>query len=108
NSNGCENTSDALNFTISSVIEDGETAGLVLQPNPATDNITFSIVSDREEIVTISILNLTGQEVIRKDAGAESGVIKHTLNLADVASGVYTLRLQIGSRVIARTFVVQK
>ncbi|MBX7155004.1 MAG: T9SS type A sorting domain-containing protein, partial [Bacteriodetes bacterium] len=108
NSNGCESTSDAYDFITNSVIEDGETAGLTLQPNPASESITFSITTEREEEVEVTILNLTGQEVLHINMGNQSGRIGKTMELENMASGVYTLRLRMGSRIIARTFVVQK
>jgi len=108
NNNGCENTSDGIVFTVSSVIEDGDVAGLIVKPNPATDNITFSIANDREEDVKFTILTVTGNEVLRVNTGKQSGMIVQTVNVSDIASGVYTLRVSIGNRIIATTFVIHK
>jgi hypothetical protein len=63
-------------------------------PNPASDAITFSIDSKETTMAEISILDVQGKEVkqIKYDL-TETGINQLTLDVADLADGIYFVRV---------------
>lgn len=68
--------------------------GLMLRvfPNPATDVVTVEMPMEAAE-VSMEVLSLTGQIVLSKRAYTTGGVLRETINVSDLADGMYMLRL---------------
>lgn len=82
---------------------------LKVYPNPVKENLLISYpVSLAESIESIRLLTIGGQEAVN-DQGKltnDKGLI--TINVSDVASGVYFLRIQTQSEVFTRKVVISK
>jgi hypothetical protein len=82
-------------------------ADVVLYPNPA--HAAFSVLIPRMAAGTpaqATLFNSLGQQVRSNIQFAASGVAT-TVDVADLAKGVYTLRIQLGTAAIAKRVVVE-
>jgi len=79
-------------------IEDYQQLSFKFYPNPATDILNVSAVSN---IDMISITNLLGQEVRHVAPNQKQTV----LNIADLQNGVYLLKVQTGEKVSTVKFI---
>jgi hypothetical protein len=78
---------------------------LTISPNPARDFINvefFEIDGDFE----LTLMNITGQ-VVAKENVKVNGAAKHTLNVSNLASGVYMLNVNNGKTNVTHKISVQ-
>ena len=80
-------------------IENIKTSGIKLYPNPVNDQLNFI---SSENINSISILNLTGQEVLQSKINTTSGQV----NVSALPKGIYILK--IFSTGVVKTFKINK
>jgi len=66
-------------------------------PNPARTSITVSAQIPRRTETTLSVFDVLGRSVRRVDLGAREGTFQETLDVSSLASGLYFLRLQVGT-----------
>ena len=78
-------------------------------PNPARGQTTVRFALDRPAEVTLSIFDVRGAEVVRLADGRSFAAGTHALDwAADVAAGVYLVRLRAGGEVRTRRVVVAR
>jgi hypothetical protein len=70
-------------------------------PNPAEDNVTFSIHTQNPTEVMVKIFNLNGQIVIQEIHPLKKGPDKLLINLNDLHAGVYYIALEFGEEYTA-------
>jgi len=80
---------------------------LSIYPNPADDLLNISFISKESDYVNISLINMTGIEVYKNVAHAKSTVFTNSIDLSDLAKGVYVLRLQSERKDLIRKIVVE-
>jgi len=75
-------------------------------PNPATNRITviFNALSDN---TVISIINLTGQEVTRKQINTTKGLSEESIDLSSLARGSYFLQVKSDNNNSVQRIVIQ-
>ncbi len=92
-------------------IQEIELAGMqVLNPfpNPASDQVSLPVVSNRETDLNLSILNLLGENVIvSRQIHLTEGMQMIDLNVANLSSGLYFCRLESGKSSKTVRIVVQ-
>jgi hypothetical protein len=81
-----------------------EDAVLTLSPVPANRVLQISLQRDLQEPCAISITDITGRVVLRREYSSSMRSI--SLPTSELVDGVYQLRLQVGDAVITRKFVV--
>ncbi|KAA5533242.1 T9SS type A sorting domain-containing protein [Taibaiella lutea] len=83
-----------------SVFEFGKISNqqLSLYPNPANNELMFQLKLEKADKVIVSIKDITGREVLRKDYGMIQGGIENTFNLDvnSVNNGLYLVELIAG------------
>ena len=90
--NGCMDTASAFSLVCSGINEISSLARFSIQPNPATDMLTVSYELSATEIVSLSVIDLTGRRVINALNDTEgSGHHAHPISLNNLAPGVYLL-----------------
>ena len=92
-SNGCENTSPPkLPLAISNVANGNST--FVLYPNPNTGTfVVEGTITSTDGKAAIEITDVTGKLVYREDVKTMSDKLNHTINISNVASGAYMIRI---------------
>lgn len=91
------------------VFDEPETENVSIYPNPATSTTTLSGQFATGEALNICIYNITGLCLKNWEfASRQSGKQEFTLNLGDLPTGIYFLRLQAGNEVVAKKIVKTK
>ena len=99
-----------LNFDIAlNVVEQEEVFSDVKTfPNPASDFIEIKFTTKSNELVSISIFDMTGKQVLDQSLGAiPNGEQRIKLNVEGLNSGMYFYELQQGNSVITNKFIVK-
>lgn len=78
-----------------------------IYPNPATHELFVSIPSSNEGDFNISLIDLTGKELIRKnsDLNIQNNVVQ--LNLNGISPGMYFLRIDNGQNTFTKKVIVE-
>jgi hypothetical protein len=78
-----------------------------LYPNPARDAVKVALQVSEAGDALVEVINLNGQTVIAQTASVEAGMQSIDLNVADLANGVYTVKIALNDRVETLRFTVQ-
>ncbi|MFO7671546.1 MAG: T9SS type A sorting domain-containing protein, partial [Bacteroidales bacterium] len=73
-------------------MEDFSGIALKIFPNPSTDVVTVEMPLEADE-VTMELLNLAGQVVTSRQAFTTGGFLRESLDVSDLAQGMYMLRV---------------
>lgn len=109
-SNACGTSSNkTLNITMLNCprLGNDERSELVLFPNPTKDELTLSWVTDSENDLQITCIDILGQQMMSKNftsAEVASGI---KINTSNFSNGVYFVRLNQGDVIRTRKFVVK-
>jgi hypothetical protein len=86
-----------------------EFSSLAVYPNPAKQTAKALLKISRPELVTLSVSNVLGVEVLRiTSERLESGSYEFPLELSALAEGTYILRAEVGGERLTRTISVIK
>lgn len=100
--NDCGDVVISEDFTISTAaIEENAIAGLSIYPNPASDNVTISLESTTESVVSVS--DATGSVVV--NATNFNGSI--AINTTDWESGIYFVQISNQGTTSVQKLVIQ-
>lgn len=95
---GRVNANTALTSTICgpvSINEEKNEAKMIVFPNPATNNITVSLLSAESPQSKILFLNAAGEQVLSiNNISSQKGKLTHTIDVSELAAGIYFLQLQ--------------
>lgn len=64
-----------------------------VSPNPANDLTSIYILSDKEEYLTIELLNMSGVVLYSENIFAPNGIAQVDIDLTDFSSGFYLVRI---------------
>lgn len=76
-------------------------------PNPSSGNGTLYYKTERNEMITISVRDLTGREVYVNRTNAQAGNNAYILELRDLAKGTYSISIGSDVQVITSKMVMQ-
>ncbi len=68
-------------------------SSLTYYPNPVKDNLNLVLNLQKNAMVDVSILNITGQEIMRNSYSLPEGSNNLALNMSDLSSGMYFIRI---------------
>ncbi len=88
-------------------IEDMINADLTIHPNPTDGKVIVEMYLNQSENVTLSIISATGQVVSLQEFKNVSEIYR-SIDLGDVANGVYTLSIQADGKQLNRKIVLNK
>jgi hypothetical protein len=79
-----------------------------IMPNPASDQVLVQYSSDRAQAANVEVYDMYGQ-LVRKTTRANIGVGTNAaqINTADLANGMYFVRLNLGNSFATRKLTVQ-
>ncbi len=105
---GCQMTSEPVNFIVNSVVNlPGTEIGLSVAPNPNKGSFVLQFKVDKKEDLQIEFLNIQGQRIMTKAYPKFQGLFTEQLNIRNIASGLYILRVQHGNKVYHTKIVVE-
>jgi hypothetical protein len=83
--------------------------GVIVYPNPAANQLTISINSDKQQSMTYTMLSIQGQAVLTGGQALSRGANSVNVNgLQAISDGAYILRIQLQDNVIIKKVIVQK
>jgi hypothetical protein len=88
-------------------IEDMINADLTIHPNPTDGKIRVEMYLNATEDVSLSIVNSTGQ-IISHQEYKNVSEINRSIDLGDVADGIYNLRIQADGKQLIRKIVLNR
>lgn len=74
--------------------------GVSVYPNPAREQVNFSFRLLNNDNVNISVIDVGGREVIRKEVKPGKGEHLFTLNTAQLAHGIYLYRIETATSIL--------
>ena len=66
---------------------------ITIYPNPAIDNIDYLISSPQAGNVTITVVDVLGRIILKREEAIDAGLTKKQLNVASMSDGSYLLRI---------------
>ncbi|MBA2611502.1 MAG: T9SS type A sorting domain-containing protein [Bacteroidetes bacterium] len=81
-------------------------AAFAIFPNPAKDHFSIKLSNPSQLTCNIEIINSIGQKVQLIKLGSDAE-ISGNINIADFATGIYTVKTTLGSRISCRKLVVE-
>ncbi len=76
-----------------------------LYPNPATNFVDVKIVNFAEELVIISLIDLSGEVIIRQECEGSDGSLLKRINIEQLSKGLYFVNIQSGDKMVVEKFV---
>ena len=76
-----------------------------LYPNPTKDNIAIQFESNKNEVVNVSVMDLTGRVVLTQNASITEWVNSLNVNTAFLSSGIYMVSLKNSESIIVNKIV---
>jgi hypothetical protein len=103
--NGCTDTfSTVVDYTVGTE-EIAAISNLTIFPNPSNGQFNVSIELDGIHEVSIEIVNTLGQ-VIYRTSPETIAARQYPMNLADVPSGLYQIRIKVDNESLTRTIMI--
>lgn len=81
--------------TVITVKNTGSNREMTVYPTQATSTIQFVVSNNAQATATVQIINIAGQPVISQKEILQQGVNIRSLNVSQLATGAYFLKLQI-------------
>lgn len=81
---------------------------LSLYPNPASDLLNASLFNDRNSNGTLSIYDLSGRELYKKEVVLLSGLNTFQIPLSSISSGIYLLRILTNESLKTANFTIYR
>lgn len=91
------------------VEEPGESGIDRIYPNPAKEKLTLELYASKSEEITIVMVDILGNKVLKQIAQLSSGKTRIDLNTADLNPGSYTLQTvhSNGSKVVRKVTIIR-
>ncbi|HUM47413.1 MAG TPA: Omp28-related outer membrane protein, partial [Chitinophagales bacterium] len=86
--------------------EEVANASLFLYPNPAKQTAYIDLKIVKAEKVTIQVINLLGQTVTTQDLGTINGSNVIPVDISNLSTGIYQLKVSIGDEVLTKKLEV--
>jgi hypothetical protein len=92
--------------TVLDIVDPAFAAAIAVYPNPTSDQTTVNYNFETAVDLTINVVNTLGQ-VIKSNLVSNAISGTHTINVSDLAPGMYMLHLTDGERVATQSLVVE-
>ena len=91
---GCTGTDDMVVNVILGIQQNSTLNGAInLFPNPVNDKLTIQLDSKKSITAEVSLLDITGKLIIRESFRLNGGANTHSLDLSELAKGIYLVTL---------------
>jgi hypothetical protein len=106
--NGCTATSAAINLIISGTSEELALTQLQVYPNPATGVFYLKLSNLYRGNVHLQLFDLTGRLIQKQDLRKTETQLQSSLNVENLPSGLYLLRLQQGEKYVMQKLTIKR
>tara|TARA_B110000003_G_scaffold230767_1_gene233038 strand:+ start:168805 stop:171984 length:3180 start_codon:yes stop_codon:yes gene_type:complete len=94
-------------YTLGAVRLEGLISGLEVFPNPSKGAFNLEFNVKEKQNITISTINLIGEEVFTKEYSDFQGEYQNTIELNEEAKGVYFLKINTNYRKLNKKIILQ-
>jgi hypothetical protein len=105
NAEGCGSASDPVEVVVSSVRSIADQFRIAVYPDPSDGIVTVRTVLPSPASLHIAVMNILGVRVAELRERHVHGTVTRTIDLSQVPSGVYLLRVQTGRSVSTRRII---
>jgi hypothetical protein len=77
-------------------------------PNPSNGAFTFEVIMPEEANLTYSVVDMVGKQVYSRELQGIDGIYKESVNLENVAPGIYSVSFKIGKRTYFKKLVIER
>ena len=106
---GCQLTSNTINITITALTEQmAEEIKLRVSPNPNNGRFNLSFRVATKSDLWIDILDATGNKVFTANQADFIGAYSKEINLSQVSSSLYLVRIQHNKKIYLKKIVIQR
>lgn len=103
-----ENNGFTLTYeTVTNVPENNGLNNISVYPNPASSTMNVDLSSDFEGQINFRITDLTGRTISVESINADGGELHHTINVSNMAKGIYLLNIEGVNGKSVRKFIVE-
>ena len=81
-----------------------ETSGIMMYPNPATDQVSIAMKESFGKVVNVNITSVSGA-MVRTIQAENNGLL--SINTSDITSGVYMVTVSSGNNVYTQKLIVE-
>lgn len=74
-------------------------------PNPSSDRLNISFITNEVSSIECKILDMTGKLLYSKHIEADGGMVEESVNVSDFATGIYFLRIETAKGTTVEKFV---
>lgn len=96
NPSGCSDTA-FYNLTTFGIEDPNVVSSVSIYPNPATNTFNLDLKDVKGEKVIVSIISMMGQTTFNKVYEVSGGQLLESIDVSNMANGVYTVDIQIGN-----------
>jgi hypothetical protein len=106
---GCQLTSNTINVTITALTEQmAEEIKLRVSPNPNNGRFNLSFRVATKSDLWIDILDATGNKVFTANQADFIGSYSKEINLNQVSSSLYLVRIQHNKKIYLKKIIIQR
>lgn len=106
---GCQLTSNTINITITALTEQmAEEIKLRVSPNPNNGRFNLSFRVATKSDLWIDILDATGNKVFTANQADFIGAYSKEINLSQVSSSLYLVRIQHNKKIYLKKIIIQR
>ncbi|HRW97580.1 MAG TPA: C10 family peptidase [Bacteroidales bacterium] len=80
---------------------------LSIYPNPAKSKINLSFISKAKDMISVSLLNMTGVEVYSAELKSNASAFAHAIDVSSLSKGVYILRLTSDEKEMIKKMIIE-
>lgn len=80
---------------------------VLMYPNPTTEEIKLSLNLEKPQTVKVDVVDLTGKTIYSKNYGVLSGESLQTINVSDIAKGIYFVKVIADESIQTRKIVIE-
>ncbi len=106
---GCQTSSDAVTFTVTATIDQtAREINLQVSPNPNNGTFNLSFEVNTKADLSIELLSASGQRVYNSNYSSFSGKFSKQLQIDNVASEFYLLKIQHNKKTYLQKILIQR
>lgn len=101
-----EGCTASASFVIGAVEDITAIQSFLLYPNPASNDFRFNLNLKESAVVKADIIGLDGK-LIKTIINEKGNTINHTVNVSDLSSGIYMVKISIDSKSFTQRLVIK-
>ena len=107
--NAFEGTGFEMSYQIvTNITDNGNFGNVNIYPNPAQDVLHIDLTNESTGKLTFRIMDITGKTILLDQLDGYNGAMQHSMNIDQLASGLYMLRIENAQgNTTTRKFIVE-